>query len=106
MVMLGDLLGAARDSAGAFEAWLTTTNPDLAAQVARAAAKEQVTFTSYVRQAVANFSRLANDEDWATLTSAMRDDADPGTTCLLGMVHWRLTIQCCDHHDARATNAA
>ena len=95
MAMLGDILAAARDSAGRFEAWLRRSDPQLAGQVAAAAAADGLTPSAYVRVAVADFTRYASEEDWATLTSAIRDDADPGTVCLLAMVHWRLNAPGC-----------
>jgi len=98
MAMLGDLIAAARRSAGAFHAWLAECDPALADQVANAAADLDVTPASYARIAVADFTRFASEEDWATLTSSMRDAPDPGTVCLLAMVHWRLTVKGCAAH--------
>src|SRR3546814_14397511 len=90
-MMLGDMLAAARNSAGRFQAWLEGSDPALAAQVAEHAAREGLSPAAYVRAAVANFASLASEEDWATLTSSMRDSGDPGTVCLMAMVHWRLS---------------
>lgn len=109
MPMLGDMLAAARDSAVNFQAWLRQSDPALAANVAEAAERTGLTPTSYVRAAVADFSRFAGEEDWATLTSSLRDSGDPGTICLLAMVHWRLTASACGdhshshHHQAQGT---
>lgn len=98
MPMLGDMLAAARDSSGGFQAWLERSDPDLAARVGRAASAQGMTPTGYVRSAMSDFSRFAAEEDWATLTSSLRDTDDPGTLCLLGMVHWRLTARGCSAH--------
>jgi len=98
MVMLGDLLASARNSAGGFHAWLKVEDPALAAQVEHAAAGENCSASSYVRGAVSDFARFAAEEDWATLTSSMRDSPEPGTVCLLAMVHWRLTAKACHAH--------
>ena len=98
-MMLGDLLGAARNSAGGFQKWLEASNPDVARQVWTAAAAERVTPASYVRAAMSDFARFAEEEDWATLISSLRESGDPGTVCLLGMVHWRLTAKTCADHD-------
>ncbi len=97
MPMLGDILASARDGAPRFEAWLRQSDAALAARVASAASADGLTPAAFVRVAVADFSRHANEEDWATLTSAIRNDADPGTTCLLAMVHWRLSLPACTH---------
>ena len=101
MAMLGDLLAAARDSSAAFHGWLEASDADLAARVAAAAAREKLTPAGFVRAAVADFARVAAEEDWATLTSSLRDNADPGTICLLAMVHWRLTVRGCGDHSFR-----
>lgn len=98
MPMLGDLLARARDSSGSFHAWLVRSDPSLAAEVGSAAATQGLTPTGYVRAAMSDFNRFAAEEDWATLTSSLRDTDDPGTICLLGMVHWRLTVRGCSEH--------
>ena len=97
-MMLGDLLAAARASAGSFQSWLEASDPALAGEVAAAAESERMSPAGFVRAAVADFSRLASEEDWATLVSSMRDDEDPGTVCLLAMAHWRLTVRGCERH--------
>ena len=101
MPMLGDLLAAARASAGSFQSWLQASDPDLAAAVSAAVGSEGLTPAGFVRSAVADFSRLAAEEDWATLISSLRDSDDPGTICLLAMVHWRLTASGCGAHSFR-----
>jgi hypothetical protein len=100
MPMLGDMLAAARNSSGSFQAWLEHSDPELAAEVTRAAADQGMTPTGYVRAAMADFNRFAAEEDWATLTSSLRDTDDPGTVCLLAMVQWRLTVRGCREHSA------
>ena len=103
MATLGDLLAGARASAGPFQAWLEVTDPELAGAVAEAAAQEALSPAGFVRVAIADFSRLAAEEDWATLVSSIRDAGDPGTACLLAMVHWRLTAGGCRQHSFRPT---
>ena len=98
MPMLGDILAAARDSSSNFQAWLELSDPGLADEVLRAATALGMTPTGYVRSAIADFNRFAAEEDWATLTSSLRDTDDPGTVCLLAMVHWRLTARGCSAH--------
>ena len=97
-MMLGDILAAARNSAGEFQSWLAASDPDLARQVAERAGREGLGPASFVRSAVADFAALADEEDWTTLLSAMRDRKDPGTTCLLAMVNWRLSAPDCGCH--------
>lgn len=98
-MMLGELLAAARRSAGGFQAWLEASNPELAQRVAAAAAHEGVGTASWVRSAMADFNRFAGEEDWATLISSIRDSGDPGTVCLLGMADWRLNAATCADHE-------
>jgi len=90
MAMLGDILAAARDTAGRIEDWLRHADPALAEQAAEAARACNLSLGGYARMAVADFSRYADEEDWATLMSGLRDSADPGIICLAAMVHWRL----------------
>jgi hypothetical protein len=98
MATLGDLLAAARRSSSGFRRWLEAADPDRATQIESAAVAAGLSTTGFVRAAIADFSRFADEEDWATLLSALRDDADPGTVCLLAMVDWRLSAPGCDDH--------
>ena len=98
MPMLGDMLAAARNSSSSFQAWLERSDPELAAEVERAATAHDMRPASYIRTAIADFNRFASEEDWATLTSSLRATDDPGTICLLAMVHWRLTVRGCSEH--------
>lgn len=102
MNTLGDLLAAARGSTGGFQAWLHRFEPELAIQVEQAAGQTRLSPTGYVRAAIADFSRLASEEDWATLMSSLRDSEDPGMVCLRAMVDWRLFVRGCDTHSHRA----
>src|SRR3546814_16595642 len=99
-MMLGDMLAAARKSAGRFQAWLEGSNPALAAQVVERAAIQGLSPAAYVRVAVADFASLASEADWATLISRVRDSGDPGQVRLLAMVHWRLSPPHCGCHAA------
>ncbi|MDF2605718.1 hypothetical protein [Sphingomonas sp.] len=98
MPTLGDTLAAARRSSAGLEQWLRRTDPALAHEAAAAAARIGISVSGYARMAIANFTRLAGEEDWATLMSGLRDSQDPGTTCLAAMVHWRLTAPACRAH--------
>jgi len=90
MPMLGDLLATAHRSAGAFMAWLDANDPELMARVGRAAEYGGCSPADFVRAAVAEFSRFASEEHWASLTSRLGSSRDPGTECLLTMLRWRL----------------
>lgn len=98
MPMLGDILAEARRSSGALPALLAARAPELAAEVAEAGRQSGGTPTAFVRVAVADFARFAAEEDWLTLTSRLRDSADPGFDCLIAMVEWRLeAVAKCAH---------
>lgn len=107
-MMLGDLLAAARGSAGAFHAWLAASDPGLAARVERAAVLEDDSPAGFARAAVSDFGRFASEEDWATLVSHLREaGADPGSTCLVGMVEWRLrALEDHARHDPQPSRGA
>lgn len=98
MATLGDMLGAARRSAGQLDEWLGASDPDLMAELKEAAAASGMTATGYARLAVADFSRLADEEHWSTLISRLRDASDPGRACLAGMIRWRLEAPACSAH--------
>jgi hypothetical protein len=98
MPLLGDMLAEARNSSGNFQTWLRGSQPELAEDVNRAAAQHGLTPTGYIRMAISDFNRFASEEDWATLTSSLKKTDDPGTACLLAMMHWRLTVRGCSEH--------
>lgn len=89
-MLLGDILAAARGSASRFQDWLETCEPELAREVAKAAAEAGLEPAEYVRMAVGDFDRLAPEEDWQSLTSHLRNSEDPGMVCLRAMVDWRI----------------
>ncbi len=107
MPMLGDMLAAARDSSGHFQAWLERSDPELAIRgSASLRALQGMSPTGYVRAAMSDFNRFASEEDWATLISSLKTTDDPGTLCLLAMVHWRLTARGCAEHSSIPRGAA
>ena len=106
MAILGDILGEARNASAGFQAWLDRSDPEVAGAVRRAADACSMTPTGYVRMAIADFNRFASEEDWATLTSSLKNTDDPGTTCLLAMAHWRLNVRGCTEHSPGSTAVA
>lgn len=89
-MLMGDILAAARRSTDGFEHWLRAADPTLADRLGKAATAEGVSPAGWARIAIADFDRHASEEDWASLVSRLRDDADPGRRCLLSMLEWRL----------------
>lgn len=106
MLTLGDILGAAKRSATGFQDWLESAEPalaaELAAELAATAAQAGISPASLARVAVADFSRYADEDAWAQLTSLLRESDDPGMACLAAMVQWRLGQQGCSAHSFQA----
>ena len=98
MSTLGDMLAMARQSAGGLQALLARSDPVFSRRIADASRVAGLSPTGFVRAAVADFSRFASEEDWATLVSTLRESGDPGTDCLFAMVDWRLTVRGCEAH--------
>lgn len=90
-MLLGDILAQARRTSADLQHWLGSADPDLMTRVEAAAAQTGETSASFVRIAMADFDRFAKEEDWATLTSSLRNTDDPGRACVTGMVKWRLS---------------
>lgn len=91
MLTLGDLLGRARASAPAFEAWLDSADTALADRLRAAAESQGETPGQYARGAAVDFDRYAEAEAWTRLTGRLHSAADPGLVCLEEMVRWRLS---------------
>jgi len=98
MTTLGDVLAAARRSTGALEAWLVRCDPILANDTLQAADRIGLGVAAYARMALADFARLAGDEDWASLISSLNKSEDAATTCLAAMVRWRINAPACHAH--------
>lgn len=98
MATLGELLAAARNDAAGFAGWIAVTNPELAARLEEAARGHDLDPAGFVGLAIADFTRLASEEDWGRLMSAVRGGDDPGMACLMAMVDWRTAAPSCAHH--------
>lgn len=103
MAMLGDILAAASRSTGGVERWLLADHPRLHEAVGKAAASEGTSVSGFARVAVADFSERASEEDWASLTSRLRDSQDPGVACLLTMLEWRIAADPGPNHPLGGT---
>ncbi|MEJ6477669.1 MAG: hypothetical protein QNL92_03190 [Octadecabacter sp.] len=98
-MMLGEILSAARDSGAGIEDWLAPAEPEIWSALGKAAGAEGIDHATYARLAVADFSNSAPEEDWATMMSRMRNANDPGQSCLLSMITWRMNrvVGACGH---------
>lgn len=93
MATLGEILGAAKRSASGIERWLQMEDPEFARRIDQASQETGVSVSGFARMAVANFSRFAQEEDWARLIRILRDSDDPGSDCLAFMLRWNLDGQ-------------
>lgn len=89
VLMLGDLIAAARRRAGDFTRWLADADPALAASLSAQLGNDEHPATR-LRAAVADFVADASDEDWVTLVSVARDAPDPGNAALGVMLNRQL----------------
>ena len=97
--MLGDALSLARRSGN--EAMLAHAPPGLADPLDAFARTEGVGRAQAARIAVADFSRFADEEDWATLISHIRTAVDPAVVCLTAILDWRLRQLGCAEHGSK-----
>ncbi|WP_435203109.1 hypothetical protein [Qipengyuania sp. 902] len=100
-MMLGDYLALAKNAGADIQGWLAGSGPVQARALEKLAANENITPARAARMAVADFSRFASEEDWATLISHVRDAADPALVCLGAIVDWRLSQKPCSKHQTR-----
>ena len=87
---LGELLSQG-GSADELEAWLDTTDPELADRVRAAALADKIDVTSFVRRAVAHFVDNAGDESWTHLISAAQGAKDPAIAAMASLLRAKLT---------------
>lgn len=100
-MMLGDYLALAKNAGADIQGWLAAAGPGQARALEKLAATEKISPARAARIAVADFSRFASEEDWATLISHVRDAADPALACLGAIVDWRLSQKPCSKHQTR-----
>lgn len=86
---LGDII-ADGQAAELLESWLTAADPDLARRLAAAAASADTPVPVFVRQAVADFVREANDERWTQLISATQGADDPSLAALAALLRSKI----------------
>lgn len=89
-MMVGDILGAARRSAISLPDWIERRAPELARRCAEVAGKNGI--SNWLQSTVGWFELHATGDDWADLTSKMRDSEAPGEIFLITMVEKRLAV--------------
>jgi hypothetical protein len=75
------------------EAWLANACPDLVERIRIQAAVRGESVAQFVRIAVADFMAEADEEQWASLMSAVCDAIDPGAVCLAKMTAFRIALE-------------
>ncbi|WP_417818847.1 hypothetical protein [Tritonibacter scottomollicae] len=99
-MMLGDYLALAKKAGADIQGWLAAAGPLHAHALEELAEQENIAPARAARMAVADFSRFASEEDWATLISHVRVAADPALACLGAIIDWRLSQKPCGAHDS------
>jgi hypothetical protein len=90
---LGEMLAFKDQSSVKLGRWLAGADALLAAEVGEQAALRGETLAQFVRIAVSDFLAEADEEAWADLISALRDDADPGLRCVRKMAAFRIRLE-------------
>lgn len=90
---LGDMLAFKDQSSANLGRWLAATDPLLAAEVGEQAAVRGETLAQFLRIAVSDFLAEADEEAWADLVSALRDDEDPAIRCVRKMAAFRIRLE-------------
>lgn len=101
-MMLGDYLALAKNAGADIQGWLAAVGPLQARALETLAANEKLSSSRAARMAVADFSRFASEEEWATLISHVRVAEDPALACLGAIVDWRLSQKPCSAHETSA----
>ena len=89
-MLLGEVLTAARKSGDGIKDWLAHIEPEIWTAMGKAAEADGIDHATYARFAVADFSKSASEDDWATMMGQIGKAQDPGQACLLSMITWRL----------------
>lgn len=87
-MLLGEILNALRDEGAAAAALVSLGDIRLMAEVDAARKLHDEDVGEYVSGAAQRFTRLASDEDWLRLMTALERSSNPAATCLADMVHW------------------
>ncbi len=98
-MLLGTIMSRLRDEDIAAAALMSLGELVLVAEVESARVAHEESAGEYVSGAVQRFARLASDEDWLGMMTALERSDDPATTCLATMLRWSIA------RDAQAPGA-
>jgi len=89
-MLLGTIMNELRDETAAAAALLSLGDIRLVAEVEAARQPHGESVGEYVAGAAQRFARLASDEDWLRLMTALERSDHPAATCLADMVRWSI----------------
>lgn len=89
-MLLGEILNELRDETVAAVTLLSLGDLKLVAEVESARLPHDESVGEYVSGAVQRYARLASDEDWLRLMTALERSDWPAATCLADMVRWSI----------------
>ena len=92
-VQLGELLALGSTSSAALKGWLIGEHETLAHRLQREADVRGESMAQFVRIAVSDFMAEADDENWTSLISTVRDASDPGAACLAMVTDFRVRLE-------------
>jgi hypothetical protein len=87
---LGTIITALQDETNAAATLLALGNIVLLAKVDAARQPFDESIGAYVSGATRRFEKLASDEDWLALMTALERSDNPAATCITRMVSWSL----------------
>ena len=89
-MLLGTIMNELRDETVAASALIRLGDVILVAEVDAARAPHDESIGEYVSGAAQRFARMASDEDWLALMTALERTDTPAVTCLTTMVKWSI----------------
>ena len=89
-MLLGEILNELRDETVAAATLLSLGDLKLVAEVEAARLSHDESVGEYVSGAAQRYARLASDEDWLRLMTALEKTDRPAATCLADMLRWSI----------------
>lgn len=105
-MLLGTLFQKLEDEEIAAEALLSLGDIVLLAGVEKARTMHDETIGEYVSGATRRFSRLASDEDWLRLMTALERSESPAQSCLATIVRWSIAREQATPSEASASGCS
>lgn len=102
-MLLGTMMAKFKNDQSAEAALLSLGDLVLVAEVDAERNRHDETLGEYVWGAAQRFARLASDEDWLGLMTAVEKSENPAASCLGTMLRWSVLR---DHAEAVAPEAA